>query len=74
MRFSVQVIASDDGGTGPTATEVLTIERGELSPGTLGLKLEEAKAMLAGVQATIVERQIAPAIAARARCPSCGRT
>ena len=74
MRFSVQVIAQDEGdGTEPTGIEVLAIERVELSAGTVGLKLEEAKAMLAAVQRTIVERQVGSAIAARACCPDCGR-
>lgn len=51
MRIRVQVlIESDQEGTPPCIEEVACFERGQLTSETLGLRLDEAKQMLAGVQ------------------------
>jgi hypothetical protein len=74
MKFSVQVIVHPDDDTKASAVvrEVLTFERDDLAPDTLGLQLAEAKDLLAAVQATMVEQQATAAIAKQVACPHCG--
>ena len=48
------------------------MQRGALAPETLGLQLEEAKDLLSTVQDTLVEHQVAAALASAASCPDCG--
>ena len=51
MRIRIQVvIEADQEATPACVEEVACFERGSLSPETLGLRLDEAKQMLAGVQ------------------------
>jgi hypothetical protein len=52
MRIRVQVLVESDQGSAVPLhiEEVACFERDQLSPETLGLRLEEAKQMLAGVQ------------------------
>ncbi len=58
MRIRVQVILESDQETVPLhVEEVASFERGPLSPETLGLRLEEAKQMLAGVQQVMTTQQ-----------------
>jgi hypothetical protein len=75
MKFSVQVIVhpDDDTEASPAVREVLTLDRDELAPDTLGLQLAEAKDLLAAVQDTVVEQQASATIARQAACPECGR-
>jgi hypothetical protein len=74
MKFSVQVIVHPDDDTKASAVvrEVLTFDRDDLAPDTLGLQLAEAKDLLAAVQATMVEQQATAAIAKQVACPHCG--
>ncbi len=51
MRIRVQVVIESDQETTPLhVEEVACFNRGELTPETLGLRLDEAKQILAGVQ------------------------
>ena len=59
MRIRVHVlIESDQEATPPHVEEVACFERDHLSPATLGLRLDEAKQMLAGVQQVMTAQQI----------------
>ena len=73
MRFIVQVRIEPDDTSDPTVVNVATIERGELSSATLGLSIEDAKAVLAGVQETVVTEHCASALTAASTCEGCGR-
>lgn len=56
-----------------TAHEVLCLEREDLAADALGLGVEEAKRLLAGVQERMVAAQARLALAGEAACPGCGR-
>lgn len=73
MIIKVQIIVSRDGGETEVVEEVARLEREQLRPEELGLKLAEAKAILSGIQRKMVERQALGFIAERARCPECGK-
>ncbi len=58
MRIRVQVlIESDQEATPLHVEEVACFERDQLAPETLGLRLDEAKQMLAGVQQVMTASQ-----------------
>jgi hypothetical protein len=75
MKVSVQVSIhpDDDSGEAMVSREVLSTDRDELAPATLGLQLAEAKELLPGVQDTLVEAQAQRAVAEQVPCPDCGR-
>ena len=50
--------------------EVFSLQRGVLTPDTLGLHLAEAKDLLGAVQQTLVEAQAQAAVTARVPCPA----
>lgn len=76
MKLSVQVIVhSDDDAPDPVVVkEVFALDRDALTLDTLGLRLAEAKDLLAAVQDTLVSHQVSTAIAAQVACPDCGRS
>jgi hypothetical protein len=57
MKIRVQVVIESEGGEQDRLEEVLYVQRGALCAEDLGLTLAEAKAMLAGVQRTMVTAQ-----------------
>lgn len=70
MRIRVQVlIESDQEATPLRLEEVACFERDRLSQETLGLQLEEAKQMLAGVQQVITESQVEEYVEQQRQCP-----
>jgi hypothetical protein len=72
MRIRVQVIIESDQETAPThVEEVACIERGRLSPETLGLCLDEAKQLLAGVQQVMTAHQVEEYVEQHRQCPHC---
>ena len=72
MRIRVQVlIESDQEATPPHVEEVAYIERDHLSPETLGLRLDEAKQMLAGVQQVMAQSQVKEYVEQQRQCPRC---
>lgn len=74
MRIRVQVIIeSDHEATPPHVEEVACLERGPLTPETLGLRLSEAKQVLAGVQQVMAEHQIEDYMESQRQCPHCQR-
>src|SRR5215213_7009402 len=73
MRWTVRLEARTDRGE-VEATELITISRPTVA-GTLaevGLTLAEAKAFLAGLQASMVRDQLAGYAAHHRLCPGCG--
>ena len=73
MRIRVQVlIESDQESAVPLhIEEVACFERDQLTPETLGLRLEEAKQMLAGVQHVMTESQVEEYVEQQRQCPHC---
>jgi len=53
------------------AEEVACFERQQLTPETLGLRLEEAKQMLANVQQVMTESQVEEYVEQQRQCPCC---
>ena len=53
--------------------EIACLERKEPRLENVGLSLREAKQLLAAIQATVVERQVADYLEIRRPCPRCGR-
>jgi hypothetical protein len=59
MRIGVQVVIESYQETTPLhVEEVVCFNRGELTPETLGLRLDEAKQILAGVQQAVMAQQV----------------
>lgn len=72
MRIRVQVILeSDQAATPPHVEEIACFERGSLSPETLGLRLSEAKQMLASVQQAMTSQQVEDYVEQQRQCPHC---
>ena len=72
MKVRIQVVIESDNHDTPITDEVTCIQRGNLTPETLGLTLAEAKGLLANVQANMVKEQTAEYIEQQRRCPLCG--
>ena len=69
MRIRVQVlIESDQEATPPHVEEVACLERDQLSPETLWLRLDEAKQMLVGVQQVMTAQQIEDYVEQQRQC------
>jgi hypothetical protein len=62
MQITVQITLESGEGESETL-EVVRLERGNLRPDTLGLSLAEARAILAGLEQALVERQAAEFVA-----------
>jgi hypothetical protein len=73
MKITVQITVRSDEGQAEAVQEVARLERGLLQPETLGLSLAEARSILAGLEQSLVERQVAEFIAQEKRCPRCGQ-
>ena len=64
ITVSVRIQAGDDA---PAEIKVFALERGALAPGTVGLRLDEAKDLLAAVQEKVVAGQAGAALTTRRR-------
>ncbi len=73
MTLSVRVVLHADDGTETVVHEVFDLDRGPLTPDSLGLGLAEAKDLLAAVQSALVTEQVNAGVAAQVACPCCGR-
>src|SRR5262249_54873266 len=74
MRIRVQVlIESDQEATPPHVEEVACFQRDHLSLETLGLRLVEAKQMLASVQQVMTAQQIEEYVEQQRQCSHCGQ-
>jgi hypothetical protein len=74
MKVKIQVVIESDNHEAPITEEVACIQRGELTPETLGMTLAEAKDLLANVQATMVKEQTNEYIRKQRSCPLCGKS
>lgn len=72
MKVIVQVVTIADDGV-ETRRDVASLERTDLSPATLGLSLEEGKAVLKSLQEVVVEWQLDDHLRRQRTCPTCGR-
>jgi hypothetical protein len=72
MKVRVQVIVESDHGETQCVENVAQFERGALQPETLGMTLAEAKALLQGVQRTMVAEQTTAYLDPQHPCPACG--
>jgi hypothetical protein len=71
MKVRIQVIVESDTGETHCVEDVAEFERGALQPDALGLTLAEAKALLQGVQRTIVAEQTIGYLEAHVLLPIC---
>jgi hypothetical protein len=72
MKIRIQVVIESGDGNPEKIEEIARLERGSLRPEELGLTLAEAKALLHGMQQTMVTEQIEEYIARFKICPYCG--
>ena len=72
MRFRVEVICVNDGGT-EQRHGGMERERRELAMETLGSSLAEGKAILRGVQDFVASQQTSEDLQCRRSCPNCGQ-
>ncbi len=75
MRMTIQVVIEDDDHLmPPVVKEVISLERNveDLRPEILGLKLDEAKVILAEVQTALVTAQATHFLERQCSCPECG--
>ena len=70
MSVRVEVVCINADGE-EQRRQVLEIERAELAMETLGLSLNEGKALLAGVQDFVVSQQVYEDLERHRRCPHC---
>jgi hypothetical protein len=74
MKITIQVMIEDDVMPQAAKAGVISIERSveELRPETLGLKLDEAKEILAEIQTALVTAQATRFQECQCSCPDCG--
>jgi hypothetical protein len=70
MKMRFQIIIEYDGNQG-IVEEIGCLHKGDLSPETLGLTLNEAKELLAGAHKTMVQYQTDEYISRHSRCSFC---
>jgi hypothetical protein len=73
MEITVQITIKSQAGEPERIQEVARLERGTLRPDNLGLSLAEARSILAGLEQTMAQQQVAEFAAQACRCPQCGR-
>ncbi len=71
MHFQIQVIVTQDDSTELPPIEVVTLERTEFTPETVGLTLAEGKRILNGIQTTMAQAQVATYTDLQQACPIC---
>jgi hypothetical protein len=63
MKITVQLQIETVNQAAPVIVEVVTLQREELTPETLGLTLDETKTLLAQTQEALVTHQVAACVA-----------
>lgn len=71
MQVDIQIVITH--GDQKTAHNILRLERQELSPETLGLTLQESKAMTASIQEAMVTTQVEEYISQHRSCTQCSK-
>jgi hypothetical protein len=72
MKFTIQVLVESPDAL-PLGIPIQTIERSCEHVEDVGLRLEEAKAILSGLQEQLVRQQLAGYLNDHRRCPCCHR-
>lgn len=72
MNFSIAVICLKEDGT-EDRHDVLTVTKDQLVMETLGLTVAEGKALLASVQAVVVDKQATVFLKQHRACETCGK-
>ena len=72
MKIKIPITIESDAGNPAVLQEVAQLDRGSLRPETLGLTLAEARSILAGIEQTVVEQQVAEFMAQQRTCSHCG--
>ena len=72
MQISVQIVVQTEVDEQANITEIAHFEREGFDAGSLGLQLDEAKALLGRLQHSMIEAQADEAIARISVCPECG--
>ena len=72
MQISVQIVVRTEVDEQASVTEIAHFEREGFDAGSLGLHLDEAKALLGRLQRSMIDAQAADAIARMSVCPECG--
>ena len=72
MQISVQIVVQTEVDEQASVTEIAHFERESFEAGSLGLHLEEAKALLGRLQRSMIDAQAPEAIARLSMCPNCG--
>jgi hypothetical protein len=70
MKFTIQVLIESPGAL-PLNVPIQTVDRPCEKVEDVGLRLEEAKAVLQGVQEQLIRQQLAEYLEARRPCPDC---
>ncbi|MGH9455268.1 MAG: ISKra4 family transposase, partial [Terriglobia bacterium] len=73
MRIRIQVVIESDDGRVEDTQEVACLQRESLKPEEAGLKLEEGKTVLHGIQEAMVRQQVAAFLNEQRCCPHCGK-
>jgi len=75
MKIRIQVVIEHDDETSETIVEEIgCLQRGNPRPETLGLTLEEGRALLGSIQREMVKQQIAGYIEGQRACRDCGQS
>jgi hypothetical protein len=72
MQISVQIVVQTEVDKQANIMGIARFERDEFDAGSLGLQLEEAKALLGRLQRSMIEAQAAESVARMSVCPECG--
>jgi hypothetical protein len=74
MKIRIQVVIEHDDQTSETIVEEIgCLQRGDPRPETLGLTLDEGKALLGSIQQELVKQQIAEYVNHHSTCQDCGQ-
>src|SRR5579863_7124235 len=73
MKIKIQIMVESETGETAFLQEVAALERGDLKPDTPGLKLSEARSILAGIETIMVEQQVTRFLDSHGVCAQCNR-
>ena len=77
MKITIQIVLENQHGDGedPIVEEIFSFQRNEdndkLAPESLGLSLDEAKSLLAGVQKKLISTQVTNYFSLKSNCLNC---
>jgi hypothetical protein len=74
MKIKIYVAIESEDGKPDVVDQIACIERGDLTPGTMGMTLSEVKSVLHGIQQTMGPQQAAAFAEAQRSCPLCRKS